>query len=229
LLGAVMRPDHGGVRWQLLRLMLSVRARLANTPIVPTFIDTVVPWLYPVEFRAVRRWHAARACRRARDELAAATARLSTVLPYALAGEAHAELVHRVKTPCSTFEKAAVRGKRIDDLLALRVILDAPSTRAAEDDAMCYSVQHVLESLWPGSVALEHDYVADPKPNSYQALHLSVQLPDSGNKIEVQVRTRQMHERAEHGEAAHSAYKTAAILDSRRRPRARFQLPHLLP
>ena len=72
---------------------------------------------------------------------------------------------------------------------------------------------NALGAVWPGRVDLKDDYVASPKANSYQALHLSLELPElRGKEIEVQIRTQRMHENAEHGDAVHAAYKADALM-----------------
>lgn len=89
---------------------------------------------------------------------------------------------------------------------------------AAGGRQRCYEIQRLVESTFPGSVALENDYVASPKPNAYQSLHLAVRLPALGDKIEVQIRTRHMHAVAELGSAAHAAYKRADAAAEHARP-----------
>jgi GTP pyrophosphokinase len=90
--------------------------------------------------------------------------------------------------------------ERVFDLRALRVIVD--------DLAACYAaLARVHEWFRPIDGEFD-DYIARPKPNGYQSLH-TVVLGDDDRPIEVQIRTRAMHEHAEHGVAAHWMYKEA--------------------
>ncbi len=90
--------------------------------------------------------------------------------------------------------------ERVLDLRALRVVVETVPD--------CYAVlARVHDRYRPVSGEFD-DYIAKPKPNGYQSLH-TVVLGDDGRPIEVQIRTRAMHERAEHGVAAHWMYKEA--------------------
>ncbi|HPF71480.1 MAG TPA: bifunctional (p)ppGpp synthetase/guanosine-3',5'-bis(diphosphate) 3'-pyrophosphohydrolase [Candidatus Krumholzibacteria bacterium] len=87
---------------------------------------------------------------------------------------------------------------RVYDLLALRVIV--------ETKADCYHALGILHSQFPPLSDRIKDYIATPKPNGYQSIHSTVRVP-GGKFIEVQIRTEEMHERAELGIAAHWRYK----------------------
>ena len=93
---------------------------------------------------------------------------------------------------------------RIYDLLALRVIV--------ETKADCYHALGILHSLFPPLSDRIKDYIATPKPNMYQSIHSTVRVP-GGKFIEVQIRTGEMHERAELGIAAHWRYKEGGGAD----------------
>ena len=116
-----------------------------------------------------------------------------------------AEVQGRPKHLYSIWKK--MQGKDLDfervfDVRALRVIV--------ADVRDCYAVLsrvHELYRVVPGEF---DDYIAKPKPNGYQSLH-TVVLDEYGRTVEVQIRTREMHERAEHGVAAHWAYKEAGV------------------
>ncbi len=114
-----------------------------------------------------------------------------------------AEVQGRPKHLYSIWKKMQGKGlslERVFDLRALRVIVDSV------DD--CYAVLARLHELYQPLEGEFDDYIARPKPNGYQSLHTVVRGAD-GQTMEVQIRTRDMHEHAEHGVAAHWAYKEA--------------------
>jgi GTP pyrophosphokinase len=98
-------------------------------------------------------------------------------------------------------ERYAALGKHFDeihDLLALRVLV--------EDVQECYSAVGIIHSLWHPMPEAFDDYIANPKPNGYQALHTAVMCLNT-TPLEVQIRTREMHHIDEYGVAAHWRYK----------------------
>src|SRR5690606_18110641 len=86
------------------------------------------------------------------------------------------------------------------DLRALRVIV--------EDERACYAVLALVHSLWTPVSDEFDDYISRPKPNGYRSLH-TVVSDQEGRTFEIQIRTREMHEFAEYGMAAHWRYKEA--------------------
>ncbi len=119
------------------------------------------------------------------------------------AGGLRAEVNGRPKHLYSIWKK--MQGKhlalsQVHDLSALRVIVD--------DVPACYAALARVHARWTPLPEEFDDYIARPKPNGYQSLHTVVRMDDA-RAVEVQIRTRAMHEHAEFGVAAHWAYKEA--------------------
>lgn len=118
------------------------------------------------------------------------------------------EMDGRIKSVYSLYKKLDRLGGDIDkvhDLIALRIIVDDLST--------CYLVLGVLHELYTPLFERIKDYVAQPKANGYQSLHTTVQTP-SGQIVEFQVRTREMHDYAERGLAASFHYNEQKLTEA---------------
>ncbi|MFC0348331.1 RelA/SpoT family protein [Undibacterium danionis] len=114
-----------------------------------------------------------------------------------------AEVSGRPKHIFSIWKK--MKGKKVDfdelyDVRAFRVIVD--------DIKDCYTVLGILNNLWTPIPKEFDDYISRPKPNGYKSLH-TVVIVDDGRPLEVQIRTKEMHQFSEFGVAAHWRYKEA--------------------
>ncbi len=112
-----------------------------------------------------------------------------------------ADVSGREKHPYSIWRKMQERHisfEQLSDIMAFRVI-------AADEDA-CYAALGILHRRWPMVPGRFKDYISTPKRNGYKSLHTSV-IHSENRRIEVQLRSKDMHAQAEHGFAAHWLYK----------------------
>ncbi|MCH7692272.1 MAG: bifunctional (p)ppGpp synthetase/guanosine-3',5'-bis(diphosphate) 3'-pyrophosphohydrolase [Proteobacteria bacterium] len=132
-------------------------------------------------------------------------ARIITQLGATLAESGiKAAVVGREKTPYSVWRKMwhqEVGFEQLSDIMGFRVIVDSVEE--------CYRTLGVVHSAYAVVPDRFKDYISTPKPNGYRSLHTGVFGPER-QRIEMQIRTREMHEVAEHGVAAHWIYKQGA-------------------
>ncbi len=118
-----------------------------------------------------------------------------------------ARVTGRPKHIYSIYNKMRRKGvpfESLSDIRGVRIIVD--------DVPTCYAVLGIIHTTWKPIPGEFDDYIANPKENSYQSLHTAVLFED-GKTLEVQIRTEEMHQRAEYGIAAHWRYKEGVPRD----------------
>ena len=107
----------------------------------------------------------------------------------------------RAKNIFSIWRKMQSKGIALDDVHDVRAV-----RIVVNDLASCYASLGIIHSTWSHVPSEFDDYIAAPKENGYQSIHTAITF-DDGRSLEVQIRTREMHENAELGVCAHWAYK----------------------
>ena len=158
--------------------------------------DLSFRYLNETEFYKIS--HMMKEKRREREELVEEV--VHKIETYAGERHLHGKIYGRPKHIYSIYRKMQDKKKRFDeiyDLIAIRCILDTPSD--------VYAMLGYIHELWKPMPGRFKDYIANRKANGYQSIHTTVYGPKG--PIEFQIRTKEMHEVAEYGVAAHWAYK----------------------
>lgn len=187
---------------ETLEIYVPVAHRLGMGKIRKELEDLAFPYVYPEDYKKVKALIHTRF-----DKLEEQLERERKVVQKKMAelGMSDFNTSYRVKGMYSLYHKLRRKDWEINsvyDLLAMRVILPT-----VED---CYRTLGIIHELWrplPGRVK---DYIAFPKPNGYKSIHTTV-TTQNGVIMEIQIRTRKMHQEAEFGVASHIIYKQTDI------------------
>ena len=182
---------------ETLEIFAPLAHRLGMNAIKWELEDLAFATLYPKRYDEIVRLVADRAPSRD-TQLSQVTERVQTDLK---AAKVSATVSGRPKHYYSIYQKMIVRGRDfadIYDLVGIRVLVDSVRD--------CYAALGIVHALWSPVPGRFKDYIAMPKFNMYQSLHTTVIGPE-GKPVELQIRTNEMHKRAEYGIAAHWKYK----------------------
>ncbi len=199
-----LKPLPEEKRSQIARETLDVYAPIANR----LGMGRIRAELEDLSFRYVAPEEHARVAAAVEPQRAAAEADLEAMrralTDLVAANGLPAEIFSRVKRPYSVWSKMKRREISFDqvfDFLALRVITDTIKD--------CYAILGTIHQRWTHLPQRFRDFIAMPKANLYQALHTTV-ITEGRKMFEIQIRTREMHDLAENGIAAHWRYKDDA-------------------
>ncbi|WP_412029911.1 RelA/SpoT family protein [Deinococcus yunweiensis] len=244
-LGAMKPEKQVRIARETMEVFAPLAHRLGIGQIKWELEDLSFQYLYPEDYATLRS-----RLRTKQEERQALIDRAVTELHEALVDDLELpewvldiDIAGRSKHLWSIHTKMQREGKGLEqifDLLAIRVILTPkelivpPGTdekrreRAEEtrEKRICYHTVSIVHSIWTPLPGRFKDYIAVPKPNGYQSLHTTV-ISQSGQPIEVQIRSRRMHEVAEFGIAAHWMYKQGSQLAQRDRENWITQLREL--
>jgi len=190
--------------WETREIYAPLASRLGIWQLKWELEDLSFRWLEPAEYRRIAGWLNESRIDRERY-IAATIEEISAELGRA--GIA-AQVVGRPKHIFSIWRKMQRKElsfEQVFDVRAVRII-----TRSIED---CYAALGVVHGRWHYIPGEFDDYIATPKDNLYRSLHTAV-LGPSAVPVEIQIRTREMHEHAELGVAAHWRYKEGAARDA---------------
>ncbi len=182
---------------ETLEIYAPLAHRLGMNTIKWELEDLSFATLYPKVYDEIVRLVAERAPAR-EDYLATVREQVNADLKGA---KIKAKVTGRPKHYYSVYQKMIVRGRDfadIYDLVGVRILVDTVRD--------CYAALGALHARWNPVPGRFKDYIAMPKFNMYQSLHTTVIGPE-GKPVEIQIRTHQMHRRAEYGVAAHWKYK----------------------
>jgi GTP pyrophosphokinase len=196
-LAALPKEKQQRIAQETIDIYAPLAHRLGIAEVNRQLEDLAFATLYPKRYAEIEQMVSTRAPERGRylnHVVEVVTARLVEL-------RIDAEVTGRPKHSWSIYEKMVVKGREFDDiydLLGIRVVVGTVKD--------CYAALGTIHATWKPVQGRFKDYIAMPKFNLYQSLHTTVVGPE-GKPLEVQIRTREMHQRAEFGIAAHWGYK----------------------
>jgi GTP pyrophosphokinase len=194
---------------ETLEIYVPVAHRLGMGKIRKELEDLAFPYVYPDDAKRVKETLSSR-FKNTNEVLEREKKALQKRL--AEVGLLNFHTSFRVKGLYSLYHKLRRKAWDIDeiyDLMAMRVVVTS-----VED---CYRTLGIVHKLWRPLPKRVKDYIAFPKPNGYQSLHTTV-TTQNGVILEIQIRTKRMHQDAEFGVASHVFYKPPTITDTAQKP-----------
>ena len=197
-LSYVPKDKQKRIAAETLEIHAPIAYRLGIRKINRELEDLAFPYVYPKEYEEMKKTLKERHLDRSES-----LEKFSRSVKKALAKEGlvKAKTEYRVKGLYSLYKKYLRYDKdleKIYDLSAMRILVDSITD--------CYRVLGTIHGRWRPLPRRIKDYIADSKPNGYQALHTTVFIGD-GNIAEIQIKTHDMHKYSEYGIASHLSYK----------------------
>ncbi len=197
-LSALPREKQKRVAMETSEIYAPLAYRLGMQTLSGDLEDLALPYIHPEEWKWLKA-HVKEEYEKREDYLE----RIKPEVEKILYGEGIKPLVidFRAKHYSSLYKKLLrynMDFERIYDLVAFRIIV-----KTVDD---CYAALGLIHKLWPPLPGRIKDYIASPKPNGYQSLHTTVIGPEE-KIVEFQIRTKEMHQEAELGIAAHWIYQ----------------------
>jgi GTP pyrophosphokinase/guanosine-3',5'-bis(diphosphate) 3'-pyrophosphohydrolase len=197
-LGYLSREKRLRIAEETLEVYAPIAHRLGIWEIKRELEDLAFRHLYPKEFEKVRRFVS-----QSLEDLEAYLKKfvIPKVKEELKKAGLEADISYRPKHLYSIWQKTIrknIKLEEVHDLLGVRIVVGTVPE--------CYAVLGIIHSVFKPVPGKFKDYISLPKPNLYQSLHTTVVAP-KGRMVEFQIRTREMHLRAEKGIAAHWAYK----------------------
>jgi GTP diphosphokinase / guanosine-3',5'-bis(diphosphate) 3'-diphosphatase len=198
---AHVRPDkRKRISEETLEIYAPLASRMGMRSIVEELQDHSFRWLYPEAYKALNE---------RLDELQERNRGLVDDIRMALSEKLHeagidGEITGREKTAYAIWRKMENRQislEQLSDIYGFRVVVETPID--------CYRVLGVAHTSWRAVPGRFKDYISTPKQNGYRSIHTTVVGPRH-QRVELQIRTQEMHRIAEYGVAAHALYKDAS-------------------
>ncbi len=196
-----LEPFRGEKRTRIAKETIEIYApiayRLGMGRMKDMLEDLSFPYAYPEEFKDIEK-----EINKRKEWAEGKLRKLESELKILLEEKGiKGKISFRIKRPISIYRKLIrqnISFDRVFDLLALRIITDSIDN--------CYMLLALINQKWKYMESRIRDFIQKPKDNGYRSLHTTI-IDEDGDKFEIQIRTKEMHEIAEQGIAAHWKYK----------------------